>query len=681
MAQKRTTKQTGQRQYKMTVAGQLFKHLGLQMYSGAVPAISELISNAYDAMAKNVWITLPTGRPIQQTDEIIVKDDGHGMSFEECNSHYLSVGRNRRSGESEWTKKYNGLKPRKVQGRKGIGKLAGFGIAERIDVRTLKDKQVAHFALDFSALTKSPNFADERGYVPETLSGDGTRTGGKPGTTVGLAQLKISRAINEEEFKRGLARRLLILDENFTVHLNGKAISRQEIPFQFRVPNKPGTWETMDLGNGQQIQWWAGFCKDTIPDEEQRGFVVYVRGKLAQTPWFFDLSGGVWGQHGMQYLTGEVKADFLDESVDLIATDRGTIRWEDPTAVPLRDWGRKKIRELLESWTDKRREAKAKSPKIVQYLELAEKLPEKERKIFKTVVDRICAIPQLDKDKEGKDIADELVEFAYNALTNRSFLDAIRRLNAASTDDLAQFSEVLSEWDIIEAVNTAHLVKGRVEIIRKFKQMIDAKAPEKPDMQDYLRNHPWLIDPKWTTLVHEQALDTLIVDKFKLSKSGTQDGSRRLDFLCLGDRYKTVHVVETKRPGDLVGRKEFDQLRDYVLFLRQKLQDEVTAEEHKRTTIRGLLIADRIRPDDQTHAQTHQSSGVFDIRPWGNLLLAAETMHQEFLDIVKGRAPADDPRMKDLAADDSKALTPTGHRKRTAGKKKHARKVSRGKKR
>ena len=671
---------SAKREYRMTVAGQLFKHLGLQMYSGAVPAISELISNAYDAMAKNVWITLPTGRPIQQTDEITVNDDGHGMSFEECNSHYLSVGRNRRSGESEWTKAYGGLKPRKVQGRKGIGKLAGFGIAERIDIYTVKDKQIAHFALDFTVLTKSPNFADERGYVPETLPGDGTRTGGEPGTTVSLTQLKISRAIDEEEFKRGLARRLLILDKNFTVRLNGKTISRHEIPFQFRVPNKPGTWVTKDLGNGQQIQWWAGFCKDTIPDEQQRGFVVYVRGKLAQTPWFFDLSGGVWGQHGMQYLTGEVKADFLDESVDLIATDRGTIRWEDPAAVPLRDWGRKQIRELLESWTDSRREAKVKSPKIVQYLGLAEKLPEKERKIFKTVVDRICAIPQLDKDKEGKDIADELVEFAYNALTNRSFLDAIRQLNAASTDDLAQFSEVLSEWDIIEAVNTAHLVKGRVEIIRKFKQMIDAKVPEKPDMQDYLRNHPWLIDPKWTTLVHEQALDTLIVDKFKLSKSGTKDGSRRLDFLCLGDRYKTVHVVETKRPGDLVGRKEFDQIRDYVLFLRQKLQDEVTAEDHKRTTIRGLLIADRIRPDDQTHAQTHQLSGVFDIRPWGNLLLAAETMHQEFLNVVKGRAPADDPRMKDLSADDSKASTPSGHRKRTAGKKKHTRKVSRGKK-
>ena len=643
---------SAKREYKMTVAGQLFKHLGLQMYSGAVPAISELISNAYDAMAKNVWITLPIGRAIQPEDQVVVKDDGYGMNFEECNSLYLSVGRNRRSGASEWTQPYHGLAARKVQGRKGIGKLAGFGIADLIDVRTVKDKQVSHFALDFNALTKSPNFADTQGYTPEVSPDDGSSTKEKSGTTVTLSHLKISRTINKDEFNRGIARRLLILDKNFVVHVNGKAISRHEIPFQFRFPEKPRSWETADIGNGRQIQWWAGFSKETIPDEEQRGFVVYVRGKLGQTPWFFDLSGGVWGQHGMQYLTGEIKADFLDEAVDLIATDRGTIRWEDPIAAPLRDWGRKKIRELLESWTDKRREAKSKSPRILRYLQQAEKLPENERRIFKTVVERITAIPQLDKDKEGRDIAEELVEFAYNALTNRTFLEAIRRLNAASPDDLNQLSEVLSEWDIIEAVNTAHLVKGRVEIIRKFERMIKDKAPEKPHMQDYVKGHPWLIDPKWTMLVHEQSLDKLIVENFNIQPSGEDEAARRVDFFCLGDRYQTAHVVEAKRPGDLVGRVEFDQVRDYVLFLRRKLQEESTSAEHRRSVVRGLLIADRVRAGDEGHGKAGQDAGLFDIRTWGNLLATTEAMHKEFLDVVKMRAPADDPRMEDLADDD-----------------------------
>ena len=637
------------RQYKTTVAGQLFKHLGLQMYSGAVPAISELISNAYDAMARNVWITIPTGRPIQQDDEIVVRDDGHGMNFTECNLLYLTVGRDRRSGQTGWTKPYNNLDSRKVQGRKGIGKLAGFGIADLIEVQSIKEGKVQHFAWDYDELTNNSNLADTEGYVAETLSEDGGSTTDSNGTAITLSRLKISRTINEDQFKRSIARRLLVLDQNFRVHINGTFISRQEIPFQFRFPATSEKWETAELANGQQIQWWAGFCKETIPDEEQRGFVVYVRGKLAQTPWFFDLSGGLWGQHGMQYLTGEIRADFLDESEDLIATDRGTVRWEDPTAVPLKEWGRKKIRELLETWTDKRRQDKAKSPKVTQYIQQAEKLPENERRIFKTVVDRICAIPQLDKHKDGEDITDELVEFVYRALTNRTFLEAIKRLNTASLDDITHLEEVLSEWDIIEAVNTAHLVKGRVEIIQKFAQMIKEKVPEKPDMQDYLRDHPWLIDPKWTMLVHEKSLDRMICDEFEISVSKTEEGARRLDFFCLGDNYQTAYVVEVKRPGNLVGRDEFRQLEDYVLFLRGRLQGGATNNEYNRSIVKGLLIADRIRRDDEGHARAGQDAGTFDIRTWENLLATTESLHKEFLDAVTKRAPHDDPRIAELS--------------------------------
>ncbi|MXZ48965.1 MAG: hypothetical protein F4Z13_06960 [Candidatus Dadabacteria bacterium] len=649
MARRQTRKNASKRKYTMTVAGQLFNHLGLQMYSGAVPAISEFISNAYDAMARNVWVTIPTGRPIESDDQIIVKDDGQGMSYEECNLFYLLVGRNRRSTQNEWTKEYNGLSPRKVQGRKGIGKLAGFGVANIIDVRTIKEKEVSHFKLDFEDITKSSEFADAQGYEPDALPDDGEKTKENPGTAITLSQLKINRAINEKEFKTSLARRLLVLDSEFIVHVNGKAITRQEIPFQFRFPEKTGEWETTDLKNGQQIQWWAGFCKNTIPNEEQRGFVVYVRGKLAQTPWFFDLSGGVWGQHGMQYLTGEVKADFLDERVDLIATDRGTIRWEDPIAFPLKEWGRKKIKELLGSWTDKRREDKEKSPRIIRYLEQAKKLPKREQQTFKTVVNRICSIPQLDKDKAGKEITDELVEFVYNALTNRSFFEAIKRLNAVSAEDVARFNKILSEWDIMEAISTAHLVKGRIEIIQKFRQMIEEKVPEKPDMQNYLKEHPWLIDPKWTMLAHEKSLDTLIKEEFGLPSSGEKEGRDRPDFFCIGDKYQTAYVIDVKRPGLLVGRDEFDQIRNYVLFLRRILQKQSTDSEHGRSLVKGLLIADRIREDDREHGQMGQDSGVFDIRTWQSLLMGAEAMHKEFFNVVKMRAPFDDPRMKELS--------------------------------
>ena len=53
------------RQLKMKVAGGLVKHLGLQMYSGAVPALAELVSNSWDAMAESVVIDIPFTRALE----------------------------------------------------------------------------------------------------------------------------------------------------------------------------------------------------------------------------------------------------------------------------------------------------------------------------------------------------------------------------------------------------------------------------------------------------------------------------------------------------------------------------------------------------------------------------------------------------------------------------------------
>ena len=174
-------------------------------------------------------------------------------------------------------------------------------------------------------------------------------------------------------------------------------------------------------------------------------------------------------------------------------------------------------------------------------------------------------------------------------------------------------------------------------------------------MQDYLRDHPWLIDPKWTMLVHEKSLDRMICDEFEIPVSKTKEGAKRLDFFCLGDNYQTAYVVEVKRPGDLVGRKEFRQLEDYVHFLRRRLQGGATDSEYNRSSVRGLLIADRIRPGDEGHATAGQQARIFDVRTWANLLTTTESMHREFLDAVTQRAPHDDPRIAELSKEVEKS--------------------------
>jgi len=431
---------------EMKIAGKLIKHLGLQMYSGPVPAISELIANSWDAMAMNVKITLPTGRTIKPTDEITIEDDGYGMSYEECNGKYLLLGYDRRKTEGDYTRPYKKIKPRKLLARKGIGKLAGFGIASTVEVRTVKDNEITHFSMNFEKMTEGEQYV--RGYRPKIFPDNGKTTTESSGAKVTLKNLKISRAIDEEQFRLSMARRFTILsDPLFSVFVNGKKIEKAELEFQFRYPSRKYSWKSERVNGVETIKWWVGFTEKPIKDDEARGIVVFARGKLAQSPWFFDLSGGMFGQHGLQYMTGEVQADFLDltSGEDLIATDRASVLWDDsPLATKFKEWGQNKIRELLKEWVDRRTKKKRERPEVQKYLKYGEKLPEREKRIFRDYVYKITSIPQIDEDKE---ILDELVKFGYNALTNQHFLEVIKQINLASPQDLERITAVLSEWD------------------------------------------------------------------------------------------------------------------------------------------------------------------------------------------------------------------------------------------
>mgnify|MGYP001610873833 CR=1 FL=1 len=147
----------------LTFAGNIVKHLGVQMYAGRpVPAIAELISNAWDADATKVEVHLPLNEawdPADHNQFIEVSDDGNGMTWDMVRDAYLDVGRDRR--EVERTDRSPG--GRLLQGRKGVGKLAGFGIADVVEVQTvykdadpaIGEKTLIWFKLDLLDLKKA----------------------------------------------------------------------------------------------------------------------------------------------------------------------------------------------------------------------------------------------------------------------------------------------------------------------------------------------------------------------------------------------------------------------------------------------------------------------------------------------------------------------------------------------
>src|SRR5690606_14481127 len=116
------------KEYQLNVDPRILDLLGPSLYTNIYYVLAELIANAYDADANNVYI-------ISNKDDIRVEDDGHGMSYEAGDiARYLNVAGVSRTSEGESKTKSGN---RRKMGRKGVGKLAALSVSTNVDVLTV----------------------------------------------------------------------------------------------------------------------------------------------------------------------------------------------------------------------------------------------------------------------------------------------------------------------------------------------------------------------------------------------------------------------------------------------------------------------------------------------------------------------------------------------------------------
>lgn len=116
--------------------------LGRQQIAGIPTAINELIKNAHDAYADNFDIDY-----LRTSNLLILRDDGLGMTREEFETRWLTIGT-----ESKFVNSKSTLPPvdeskaiRPVMGEKGIGRLAIASIGKQVLIITkAKNRQQSH---------------------------------------------------------------------------------------------------------------------------------------------------------------------------------------------------------------------------------------------------------------------------------------------------------------------------------------------------------------------------------------------------------------------------------------------------------------------------------------------------------------------------------------------------------
>lgn len=191
------------KEYTISVSPRILELLGPNLYTNIYYVLAELIANAYDADARNVYI-------ISNPDDIRVEDDGHGMSYSDGDiNRFLEVAKVSRSNEEE-SMTQSGT--RQKMGRKGVGKLAALSVSENVEILTSKNKEKSGFIL--SRRPKNDNKLDpidEDKVLFAKITGDGTAV------VMQNPQYRLHKSLSA--VKRNLLKIFPLVNDDFKIHI------------------------------------------------------------------------------------------------------------------------------------------------------------------------------------------------------------------------------------------------------------------------------------------------------------------------------------------------------------------------------------------------------------------------------------------------------------------------------
>ncbi|HEY6616722.1 MAG TPA: ATP-binding protein, partial [Vicinamibacterales bacterium] len=612
------------------------KHLGLQMYSTLPPVLGELVANAWDADSPRVTITIPDTR-FSDSSEIEVRDWGHGMTDQEVQEHYLQIGRDRRKENKTDTTPGRAadpkIDPRPVMGRKGIGKFSAFGIAREIEIETVRGDVTSRFVMNYDAIMKAPKGRVEFAKLAPTGQVSS-------GTRVILRKLQRYRtqAPSITLLRRGLARRFSVITGGFEVIVNGSPITVAERDLRTKLDiDADGNrylWEYDDIevqeGTGWTVSGWIGALKrtDDSADGIQRGIAIMARGKLVQDPWVFEATVGQ--QYALSYLVGELTAEFVDAEEDTVATSRNTLVWDTEANRAFKAWGAKEVNRIARLWADRRgkdnERALEQSPMY--------KLFVRESAGIENVRARRAADRLIRETLKGNPVGDErskeaTIRMCIDYLKFDAFVDLANDLADAEINDTDQLLRLFREWEIVEAREMMRVTEGRIRTIQRLQQLIDRDALEVPTLHNFLREFPWVLDPRWNLIADERRLSGMLREKFPDETLDERD--RRIDFLCVREGQQLI-VVEIKRPGVRASSRELSQIEDYVHFMRDLTSrstdpDLLTAEVVGYLLVGGVVDKGTVRQKIASLAQAK----IY-VRTYEDLLEMVKRSHRDFLE-------------------------------------------------
>ncbi len=641
---------------KIEIDLNVLNHLGIGLYSNTPAVLTEIVANSWDADSENVYINIDS-----KGNEIIIEDDGHGMDESDVQMKFLTVGYARRTKGEAITPK-----GRQCMGRKGIGKLAMFSLADEIEVVTKKSSSdVCAFRIDVAELKEK--IQDGSDYQPEIIYGVDCNFPSSSGTKIYLR--KLNKQINRTEsfLRKRLSRRFSVIGESqkFSIKINNSPVTVKDRGFyddiQLLWTFGEGADEIKNIcKNYKKHHHFDGYLNDGSSVKEVSGFIggVFKPEMLKKNDdnnntITIMANGRVFVEDVQKsiddskifnsYLVGELRADFFDNNTDedMAVSSRQGVNENDPRYRMFLSYVKARLADIGKQWTEWRQElgsaeTEKEFPKITEWYET---LTDRHRKKAKQLVGRVATTRFQGSEDEQKQQRRELLRHQILAFEKLSITENLDLIDAIDFDqNVSEFRDVILSIEDIEASMHYSIFEQRLAVIRKLREHSDNQVKERV-VQDHIYNNLWLIDPTFYHVEGSTEMEKTITEHLKQACPDNDEGARYdIGYRSIAGRYI---VVELKKPGLSVNFEKLrDQGRKYYIALNQYFNDNPgSCPIHGQTPhIEVVFLVGKSPVSNVKHVrelQEHELSGInAQIKTYTDLINQAERTYEDQIAVL-----------------------------------------------
>lgn len=702
------------KRFSLDIASGMLESLGLNMYTSIGKSLSEFVANAFDADATKVEIVAPfelisqareelrekakaevkAGArekftvlvdPLPDNIQISISDDGHGMTPEEIKNKLLVVSRNRRrsSVKSESGNRY-------VMGRKGLGKLAGFGTAERVTIWSKRKGSTfaTEFTMDYrqiegqQQLSKNTFEARYTDDLPIEMQG----------TKVTLSALRCDSLKSTEDTVRNvLAQNFSIQGEDFRLYLNEAEVTEPAADFEFIYPEESSrdsdgfgkfnvvVNEMFSFDIRYQVRFRAREADqqsssnkiETTESKDKellrgslptalRGARIYCNNRLAAGPSLLKLHTGMHNFHSQAYMECIVHADDVDrQEVDHIGTNRADLKGDSEIVESLRDAVTELMRLALYEHSKFRDKVAEKlveqdaGSKIMLSM-VADLSPSVRRSSLKIL--RTLASSQ----GVNSDLYKEVAPLLLQSMNTGEVLSQLIRIEQ-DPKSIQVLAHNLLELARIENHDVLKLYRGRKRGIEGLRKLLEQSQGTwkkgrrfENQLHGLLKDNPWLIGPEFSRyLTSDNPLGDVakeLTRELKIDGEAPHpnvdengeifDKDTRPDLVfVMGDASSPskIVVVELKTPNYPLQYKHLTQLQQYMMHV-----DEWLSSKGQSVQVRGYLIGDMDPKPHTTEtkmlAKSVAEAGpltLWEVLPLSKLLDRAKLVHLDAIEVAE----------------------------------------------